>query len=77
LGADEAAGALYDLLAGLGAKTGLGDLGMARGDLDKATEIATGGAFYNPARVTHGGVRALLEDAWHGRRPAAPGQETT
>jgi maleylacetate reductase len=77
LGADEAAGALYDLLAGLGAKTGLGDLGMARGDLDKATEIATGGAFYNPAPVTHGGVRALLEDAWHGRRPAAPGQETT
>ena len=73
LGADEPAGALYDLLAGLGAKTALRDLGMAHGDLDKAAEIAAGSAYYNPAPVTRHGVRALLEDAWHGRRPVAPG----
>ena len=77
LGATEPAGALYDLLAGLGAKTALRDLGMAHGDLDKAAEIATRGTYYNPATVARDGVRALLEDAWHGRRPPAPGQETT
>jgi maleylacetate reductase len=72
LGADEAAGGLYDLLAGLGAKTALRDLGMAHDDLDKAAELVNQNPYYNPAPVTLPGVRALLEDAWHGRRPQGP-----
>ena len=45
---------------------------MAYDDLDKAAELVNQNPYYNPAAVTLPGVRALLEDAWHGRRPQGP-----
>ena len=69
LGAGDAPGGLYDLGASLGARMALKDIGMAEGDLDKAAEIATANPYPNPRAVTREGLRALLDDAFHGRRP--------
>jgi len=63
------AGGLYDLAASLGAPLALKDIGMPADGLDAAAETVAGTASYNPAPVTREGVRALLEDAFHGRRP--------
>ncbi len=69
LGADDAAGGLYDLAAGLGAPASLASLGFREEDLDRVSEIATEAPYFNPRPVDRGGVRALLDDAFHGRRP--------
>ena len=71
LGADDAPGAIFDLAGALGAPTALRDIGMREADLDRAAELATQNPYPNPAPVTYAGVRRLLEDAFHGRRPAA------
>ena len=71
LGATDAAQGLYDLASALDAKMALRDIGMKEQDLDKAAEIATTNPYYNPRPVTVEGVRALLEDAYHGIRPRA------
>jgi len=68
---EDGPGALYDLAEAIGAKLALKDIGMAEEDLDRAADLATQNPYYNPRPVTRGGVRALLEDAYHGRRPAA------
>jgi maleylacetate reductase len=69
LGADDAAGGLYDLAAGLGAPASLASLGLREEYLDRVSEIATKAPYFNPRPVDRGGVRALLDDAFHGRRP--------
>jgi alcohol dehydrogenase class IV len=69
LGRDDASGGLYDLATSLGAKTALREIGMREAELDEAAELATRDPTNNPAPVTREGVRALLEDAYHGRRP--------
>ena len=71
LGTEDGPGALYDLAKAIGAKLALKDIGMAEGDLDRAADLATQNPYYNPRPVTREGVRALLEQAYHGRRPAA------
>jgi alcohol dehydrogenase class IV len=70
LGAEDAPAALFDLAVAVGAKTALKDLGLSEADLDKATQIATRNPYWNPRPVTEQGIRALLEDAYHGRRPS-------
>jgi alcohol dehydrogenase class IV len=70
LNADDGPAGLYDLAVSVGAKIALKDIGMAESDLDRAAEIATENPYYNPRPVTTEGVRALLEDAFQGRRPA-------
>ncbi len=70
LDAGEAAGGLYDLAAALGAPTSLAALGFREEDLDRAADIATEAPYYNPRPVDRDGVRALLDDAFHGRRPS-------
>jgi len=45
------------------------ELGMREGDLDRAAEVAVGHPYHNPRPVTREGVRALLDDAFYGRRP--------
>jgi maleylacetate reductase len=70
LGTDDGPGGLYDLALALGAKTALKDLGMAEDDLDQAARIATQNPYRNPRPITYDGIRALLDDAYHGRRPA-------
>jgi maleylacetate reductase len=71
LGSDEPAGAIYDLAKSIGAKMALADLGMREADLDRAADIATQNPYFNPRPITREGIRALLDDAYHGRRPTA------
>jgi maleylacetate reductase len=47
----------------------LADVGMRGEDLDRAADLAMRDAYDNPAPLTQGGIRALLDDAFHGRRP--------
>ena len=44
---------------------------MTEDDLDRAADIAVENPYYNPRPVTREGIRALLDDAFHGRRPTA------
>lgn len=69
LGAAEAAAGLFDFAGRLSAPHSLKELGMREGDLERAAEIAVQVPYYNPRPVTREGVRALLDDAFHGRRP--------
>tara|TARA_R110000772_G_scaffold26400_4_gene68117 strand:- start:3077 stop:4138 length:1062 start_codon:yes stop_codon:yes gene_type:complete len=66
---DNAAGALFDLLAKVGAPTTLEAIGMKEEDLEKAAEIALSKPYYNPREVTLEGVRELLKNAYAGIRP--------
>ena len=69
LGSNEAATGLYDLAAAIGAPLALKETGLQEQDLDRAAEIATRNPYYNPRAVSRDGIRRLLEDAFHGRRP--------
>jgi len=69
LGASSPAGGLYDLAASLGAPLSLAALGMKEGDLDQAASIAVEKPYYNPRPVARDAVRALLQNAFEGRRP--------
>ena len=67
--ADEAPGALYDLAVSVGAKMALKDIGMKQENLDKAADMAVLNPYYNPEPLIRDGIRALLDDAYFGRRP--------
>jgi maleylacetate reductase len=69
LGVDNAAAGLYDLAVKLGAPVSLAEIGMRVEDLDQAANVATANPYYNPRTVTREGVRALLQEAFDGRRP--------
>jgi len=69
LGAVSAAGGLFDLAAKLGAPTALRDLGFEESKLDEAARIAVSAPYWNPRPIDARAIRALLEDAFHGRRP--------
>jgi maleylacetate reductase len=69
LGAEDAAAGLFDLAVAIGARIALKDIGMRAEQLDEAADLATRDPYANPAPVTRDGVRALLDDAYHGRRP--------
>jgi alcohol dehydrogenase class IV len=73
LGVFEAAGALFDLAAMHGAPTSLRQIGMSESDLDKAADEALQSAYWNPRPVERDPIRALLDDAYHGRRPSGAG----
>lgn len=70
LGVDDAPAGLFDLAVAIGAPTALSDIGMQESDLDRAADLATQNPYYNPRPVTRDAIRALLDDAYHGRRPA-------
>ena len=70
LGVDHAGSGLFDLIFNLGVPTSLKEIGMAESDLDKAAEIATSAPYWNPRPVDRHNIRALLDDAYHGRRPS-------
>jgi maleylacetate reductase len=69
LGALDAPAALYELAKRLGAPVALKDIGMPADELDRAAELAVANPYWNPRPVQRDGVRALLDDAWHGRPP--------
>ncbi|BDB29937.1 maleylacetate reductase [Cupriavidus sp. TA19] len=71
LGREDASGpqAVFDLAAMLGAPVALRDIGMREQDLDRACELAMQQQYPNPRALDATGIRALLDDAFHGRRP--------
>lgn len=69
LGAADAAQGIYDLSVKLGAAVSLKDIGMPQDGLDRAAEIATQNPYYNPRPVDYEGIRKLIDDAYHGKRP--------
>ena len=69
LGLESAPEGLFDLALALHATTSLRALGMNEADLDRAADMSTENPYYNPCPVTREGVRALLDDAFHGERP--------
>ena len=71
LDAGDAAAGLFDLIITIGAPTRLAELGLDEQDLDWAAELAVQNPYYNPRPVTQDGVRALLDEAFRGRRPSA------
>lgn len=70
LGVKSAAAGLFDLAASLGAPTALKSIGMSEGDLDKAADLAVSTPYWNPQEIERDSIRALLDDAFHGRRPS-------
>ncbi len=70
LGAKEAASGLYELASAVSAPLALKEIGLKEQDLDRASEIATRNPYYNPRAISREGIRRLLDDAFHGRRPA-------
>ena len=70
LGADHAAQALFDLAASNGGPRSLREIGMSYSDLDRAAEAAVKSPYWNPRPVERNAIRALLDDAYNGRRPS-------
>jgi maleylacetate reductase len=66
----EAPQGLYDLAKKLGAPLSLKELGMPEDGIERAAKLATESPYQNPRPVEYAGVKRLIEDAWHGRRPA-------
>lgn len=69
LGAGDAPAALHDLARRLGAPLALKNLGLARGDLDRAADLIVERPYWNPAPVDRTKIRNLLERAWSGLSP--------
>jgi alcohol dehydrogenase class IV len=69
LGTEDAAEGLYDLAAAVGAKTALKDIGMREADIDRVADLVTQNPYHNPRPITREAVRALLVDAYEGRKP--------
>jgi maleylacetate reductase len=69
LGTASAAAGLFDLAKGLGAPLALKDIGMPEAGLDKAADIAVSNPYPNPRKLERDAIRALLDDAYFGRRP--------
>ncbi|SDC02222.1 maleylacetate reductase [Cupriavidus sp. YR651] len=62
--------ALFDLAARHGAPVALRDIGMREEDLDRATDIALANPYWNPRPIEREPIRALLQAAYDGVRPA-------
>ncbi|NIE62631.1 maleylacetate reductase [Burkholderia sp. Ax-1719] len=67
---NSAAAAVWDLAHLNGAPTSLRALGMTEADLDRAADIATERPYWNPRPLDRVAVRALLQAAFDGARPA-------
>ena len=64
-----AARGMFDLANGLKAPTALKDIGMPAEGLDRAADLATTNAYWNPRPIDRSAIRQLLQDAWEGKRP--------
>jgi maleylacetate reductase len=74
LGTSDAPSGLFDLARRVGAPASLQELGMRHADLDRGADLAAAAPYPNPRPVTRADVRALLEDAFYGRRPGTAPQ---
>jgi maleylacetate reductase len=68
---DEASAArgVFDMAKRLDAPTALKDIGMPADGLDRAADLATANAYWNPRPIERAAIRQLLQDAWDGIRP--------
>jgi maleylacetate reductase len=71
--ADGAAQAVYDLGNNNGAAMALRDLGLREVDLDRACDLALHNRYPNPRPLERTAIRAMLQAAWVGARPATSG----
>jgi len=69
LGTADAAQGLFDLAGKLAAPRSLRELGMPGDRLDEAADIAAMSPYWNPRPIERDAIRALLQDAYDGRRP--------
>jgi maleylacetate reductase len=69
LGLEDPAGGLWDLARRLGTPASLAELGLAEAELDRAAAQAVARVVQTPRRAGVSELRALLDDAWRGRRP--------
>lgn len=69
LGTDDAAQGLFDLATQLDVPRSLEALGMQSTDLDRVTDAALAAPYPNPRPLERAAIRALLDDAYRGRRP--------
>lgn len=69
VGADTAAGGIWDLAHGLGAPVALRDIGLMPEDLDHAADLAVSNAYPNPRPLEKQAIRQLLQQAYEGIRP--------
>jgi len=61
---------LWDFAKSIGAPLSLKEFGLAEADLDRAASIAVENPYWNPRPIDRDSIRALLQEAWDGRRPA-------
>jgi maleylacetate reductase len=70
LDAPTAPDALFNLARRLGAPTTLKELGMPLEGIEIAAGLAVASPYPNPRPLEREAIRKLLDDAYHGRRPA-------
>jgi maleylacetate reductase len=61
--------AIFDLAVAIGAPVSLAELGMPASGLDDAADVAVRNPYPNPRPLERNAIRALLQDAYDGRRP--------
>jgi alcohol dehydrogenase class IV len=69
VGVASAARGLFDLVEKAGAPVALRDIGMPKDGLDRVADLAVADPYWNPRPIERAAIRALMDDAWHGRRP--------
>jgi maleylacetate reductase len=69
LGADDAAGGLFELAGELGIRRSLGEIGMRTEDIDRAADLALANPYWNPRPVERDAIRGLIARAWAGMAP--------
>ena len=69
LGADDAAGGLFELAGQLGIRRSLGEIGMRMQDIDQAADLAVKNPYWNPRPVERNAIRELIARAWTGMAP--------
>jgi alcohol dehydrogenase class IV len=70
-GQGPAALGLRRLAERIGAPVALKDIGMPQGGIDRAADQAVANPYWNPRPLEREAIRALIDDAWHGRQPGA------
>ena len=70
MGAENAAQGLYNLEVKLGTPLSLKAIGMPESGLDQAADIAAANPYANPVPIERAAIRRLLDNAFHGRKPA-------
>lgn len=69
LGANDAAGGLFELAGEIGVRRSLREIGMRQEDIDHAADLAATNPYWNPRPVERDAIRGLIARAWAGMAP--------